>query len=209
MCAPYVGAGGVGGMCLLWEELYHVGEELFVLETSCLWWLLGLIDCKERFGQFGTSEPNTWLVKALHYILELHLLGAVGWLLCFLFLRDARWRLCSVLDSSTSGALKYWSHDAPSPPTSISIAIEHRHPRSTICLKNPRDAIPVSQLADIKQKVADILKVESHLLYLASVRQSCIVMTFLVSASLVGWAFPLSPSQKESLALCQSEVAEV
>jgi len=62
------------------------------------------------------------------------------------------------------------------------------------------DAIPVSQLADIQQNVASILKVESHLLYLASVRQGCIVMTFLVPASLVGWAFPLSPSQKELLA---------
>jgi len=62
------------------------------------------------------------------------------------------------------------------------------------------DAIPVSQLADIKRKVAQILEVESHLLYLASVRQGCIVMTFLVSASLVGCAFPLSPSQKEKLA---------
>jgi len=62
------------------------------------------------------------------------------------------------------------------------------------------DAIPVSQLADIQRDAASILKVESHLLYLACVRQGYIVMTFLISASLVGWAFPLSPSQKELLA---------
>ena len=65
------------------------------------------------------------------------------------------------------------------------------------------DAIPVSQLADIQRDIASILKVESHLLFLASVRQGCIVMTFLVSASLVGCAFPLSLSQKESLAFAK------
>ena len=58
------------------------------------------------------------------------------------------------------------------------------------------DAIPVSQLADIQRNIASILGVESHLLYLASVRHGCILMTFLVPASLAGSAFPLSPSQK-------------
>ena len=62
------------------------------------------------------------------------------------------------------------------------------------------DSIHINQLAEIHRNVASILEVNPHTLYLATVRQGCILMKFLIPSSVAEAVFPLSASQQEALA---------
>ena len=62
------------------------------------------------------------------------------------------------------------------------------------------DSVHINQLAEIHRNLADILEVNPHTLYLASIRQGCILMKFLVPSSVAQAVFPLSASQKDALA---------
>ena len=62
------------------------------------------------------------------------------------------------------------------------------------------DSVHINQLPEIHRNLASILGVNPHTLYLASIRQGCILMKFLVPSSVTQAVFPLSASQQASLA---------
>ena len=62
------------------------------------------------------------------------------------------------------------------------------------------DSVHINQLAEIHRNLASILEVNPHTLYLASIQKGCILMKFLIPSSVARAVFPLSASQKESLA---------
>ena len=58
------------------------------------------------------------------------------------------------------------------------------------------DTVPLGQIKELHHKIAEILKVPLHVLYLASVSKGCICLEFLVPESM---GIPLCASQKEAL----------
>ena len=70
------------------------------------------------------------------------------------------------------------------------------------------DSVHINQLTEIHRNLASILGVNPHTLYLASIQKGCILMKFLIPSLVARAVFPLSASQKESLAATNITLVE-
>ena len=81
---------------------------------------------------------------------------------------------------------------------SVEVGTRYRRGQKKLLFKVDKhwDTIPLEQIKELHHKIAEILKVPLHVLYLASVSKGCICLEFLVPESM---AISLCTSQEEAL----------
>ena len=85
----------------------------------------------------------------------------------------------------------------PKSQESVSFGIRCRRGQKQLLIKvDEHWEIPLGQIRELHHKIAEILEVQSKVLYLTSVSKGCICLEFLVPESI---AIPLCASQKEAL----------